>query len=525
LYFYSNIQLRFRAETATIPPHRQAVAVSGNATRHPNNLNMGFFFRKSLGTGLFRLNFSKSGVSLSTGIKGARVNFSSRGTYVNFGSHGIYYRKKISGFGQKGYTNNPTNYTPTTYEQHTITSSDVEEITDTDSQEFINELTEKGKKISYVNWFGILPLIITVAILFYSFFSKESTTKSQVPELQITETKDFIKSISSSNANIRKNPDKTSTILGVVNPGEKFELIDANQTDWYKISFNGKEGYVSKKFSEKTTVTTPLEVTSPPTIITNTSISLFDKDPSLFWIYFTSLAVFFSILFYYLKKADNKRLLVEIYYEIDENIKEVYEKFVYHFSGLLNCSRVWQYLHSQRTNDYKYSSGAAHTITRKPLSKISTNKTPSKIFRTNVQIPYLGLINTELYFFPERLIIKRGNEYGAIMYKNVECFSNITRFIESEGVPSDSEIVGHTWRYLNKNGSPDRRFNNNRQIPICLYSEYSLQSNSGLNEKISTSKVGGIDEFLLYIKAIGHLQKNIPVETKEENNKTQSLLD
>ena len=477
---------------------------------------MGFYFRKSFGIGPFRINFSKSGISYSAGIKGARVNFSNRGTYVNFGSHGIYYRKKISGYGQKGYNQNPTNYTPVTYEQHTITSSNVEEITDTDSQDFIKELTEKGKKISYYNWFGVFPLILSAIILLYTFFSTESKTTNH----QVTETKDFVKALQTSNTNIRQSPDKTSKILGVVNPGEQFELVDESQTDWYKINFNGQDGFVSKKFSEKVTNTTTKE---EPTTTSNPN--LFDRQPNLFWIWFISLGVFFSILLYHLKRVDNKRLLVEIYYEIDDSIKDVYEKFVYHFSALLNCSRVWQYLHSERTNDYKYSSGAAHTITRKPLSKISTNKTPSKIFRTNVEIPYLGLINTELYFFPERLIIKRGNEFGAIMYKNVECYGNITRFIESEGVPSDSVVVGQTWRYLNKNGTPDRRFNNNYQIPICQYSEYSFKSHSGLNEKISTSKVGGVDEFLRYIKAIGQLQKHIPTDDKNDNHKQHNLLD
>jgi uncharacterized protein YgiM (DUF1202 family) len=476
---------------------------------------MGFYFRKSFGSGPFRINFSKSGISYSAGVKGARVNFSNRGTYVNFGSHGIYYRKKISDFGQKSYTHNPTNYTPIAYEKHTITSSNIEEITDTDSQDFINELIEKENKVSYYNWFGVFPLILSAFTLFYIFFS----TDSKIISNQVTETKKFVQPSRNSNTNIRQSPSKTSEIIGTLNYGEQFELLDENQSSWYKINFNGQDGFVSKKFSEKITKTITNDIPSSISVP-----NLYDKKPSLFWLLFISLGIIFSILLLYLKKIDNKRLLIEIYYDIDDTIKEVYEKFVYHFLALLDCAKVWQYLHSERTNDYKYSSGAEHTVTRKPLSKISNNKTPSKKFRTNVEIPYLGLINTELYFFPERLIIKRGNEFGAIMYKNIECFGNITRFIESEGVPRDSVVVGQTWRYLNKNGTPDRRFNNNHQIPICQYSEYSFHSNSGLNEKISTSKVGVFDEFLRYIKAIGQLQKNLPTDIKEDNSNQKNLL-
>jgi len=56
---------------------------------------MGFFFRKSLNFGPFRLNFSKSGVGASVGVKGARLSSGPRGTYINFGSNGFYYRQRI----------------------------------------------------------------------------------------------------------------------------------------------------------------------------------------------------------------------------------------------------------------------------------------------------------------------------------------------------------------------------------------------------------------------------------------------
>lgn len=55
------------------------------------------------------------------------------------------------------------------------------------------------------------------------------------------------------------------------------------------------------------------------------------------------------------------------------------------------------------------------------------------------------------------------------------------KFIESEAVPKDTQIVGQTWKYVNKSGGPDRRFRDNRQLPICLYGRLELSSASGLN--------------------------------------------
>lgn len=56
---------------------------------------MGFYFRKSKSFGPFRINLSKSGIGLSTGVKGARLSIGPKGTYVNMGRNGLYYRKKI----------------------------------------------------------------------------------------------------------------------------------------------------------------------------------------------------------------------------------------------------------------------------------------------------------------------------------------------------------------------------------------------------------------------------------------------
>ncbi len=57
---------------------------------------MGFYFRKSLNLGPIKLNFSKSGVGVSTGIKGLRIGTGPNGNYVHAGRKGLYYKKQFS---------------------------------------------------------------------------------------------------------------------------------------------------------------------------------------------------------------------------------------------------------------------------------------------------------------------------------------------------------------------------------------------------------------------------------------------
>jgi transcriptional regulator NrdR family protein len=58
---------------------------------------MGFRLSKSIKMGGMRVNLSRSGIGMSTGIKGLRVGVNSRGkTYVSGGRNGIYFRETLS---------------------------------------------------------------------------------------------------------------------------------------------------------------------------------------------------------------------------------------------------------------------------------------------------------------------------------------------------------------------------------------------------------------------------------------------
>ena len=57
---------------------------------------MGFYLRKFLNFGGFRVNFSKSGLGASYGFKGMRFGTGPSGNYVHAGQNGLYYKKFFS---------------------------------------------------------------------------------------------------------------------------------------------------------------------------------------------------------------------------------------------------------------------------------------------------------------------------------------------------------------------------------------------------------------------------------------------
>ncbi|WP_460727890.1 DUF4236 domain-containing protein [Nocardia heshunensis] len=57
---------------------------------------VGFYLRKSMNAGPFRVNFSRSGVGGSIGVRGLRFGSGPRGTYVHVGTNGVYYRHVLT---------------------------------------------------------------------------------------------------------------------------------------------------------------------------------------------------------------------------------------------------------------------------------------------------------------------------------------------------------------------------------------------------------------------------------------------
>jgi hypothetical protein len=103
-------------------------------------------------------------------------------------------------------------------------------------------------------------------------------------------------------------------------------------------------------------------------------------------------------------------------------------------------------------------------------------------------VPSVALGRATLYFMPD-LILYWDRRFGAISYDDFQVQQSSTRFIEDGFVPADATHVGTTWRYVRRDGGPDRRFNNNAQLPILQYGTLAFQSSRGLNIYLQTSTV------------------------------------
>jgi hypothetical protein len=188
--------------------------------------------------------------------------------------------------------------------------------------------------------------------------------------------------------------------------------------------------------------------------------------------------------------ADNLRKTVVLFYQLEPHIEEAYQKLHNVFDSLRGCSQVW-HIQSRgnitTTYDWKVNAGASAVVKRKGINPYSGSPA---YFQCNILIPVLPAGRQRLYFLPDRILVWDTDGVGAVGFEQLDLNFGERRFIEDGGVPADVKVVDKTWRYVNKKGGPDRRFNNNRELPIVLYEEILLASKSGLQELFQISRTG-----------------------------------
>lgn len=198
-------------------------------------------------------------------------------------------------------------------------------------------------------------------------------------------------------------------------------------------------------------------------------------------ILFPPLLLIAAVLFA-LKFVVKSKLSINIDYDIDSDY--TLDDRIKFMRKVARSDKVWRITQTSKVIDKKYSAGASQSVNRVVCA---TNMEAPFPFKTNAKVASFKSGKETLVFMPDKLFIIQGNKIGALSYSDIESSTSTTRFIEKGALPRDAEVVDKTWQKVNKSGGPDRRFKNNRELPICHYGEIYLSSNNGLNTIIMYS--------------------------------------
>ena len=225
---------------------------------------------------------------------------------------------------------------------------------------------------------------------------------------------------------------------------------------------------------------------SPFAIVLSSVVLLFSfgADSSIVAWLAAALGVTFVL---WARRRDRLAKTVVVLYELDARAEEAFARFVEWAEAIASSRRAWHVSAEGSVADRKYHAGASALVQR---ATTSLRMAAPPMLQTNVPVLRVAVGRQALYFLPDKLLIYDDAGVGAVSYRTLDVSIVKQRFIESDGVPSDATVVDYTWRYVNKSGGPDRRFNNNPQLPICLYDELHFRTSSGLNEVVQLSRSG-----------------------------------
>ena len=187
---------------------------------------------------------------------------------------------------------------------------------------------------------------------------------------------------------------------------------------------------------------------------------------------------------------DQSRRSGIVFYDLEPDAAAAYGALTEAFDAMAGCAGKWHVDAGGEVRDlhtWKRNAGASHLLDRRPTS---FGYSLPRVLKANVTPPSVQVGKETLYFLPDVVLVVESTKIGAVAYDQLSVQWQDSSFIEDGAVPGDAKVIDHRWAHPNKKGGPDRRFRDNRQLPVCLYESVYLTSTNGLNELLQLSRTG-----------------------------------
>lgn len=191
-------------------------------------------------------------------------------------------------------------------------------------------------------------------------------------------------------------------------------------------------------------------------------------------------------------QIDNCFVKLEI--DFEPEIKEKYQALVEAFKKLTTSQKIWD-VTSAHYQDRVVARSSASTLVKKRDVRFQLKSLPD--IKSDFDALYFQNANgADLYFYPSFIVMySNKNNFALIGIDEIILNQSFIRFTETGTIPKDSKIIDRTWAKVNKNGTPDKRFKGNYQIPVVRYGEIKLRTKTGLNEEYEFSNYEFTEEF------------------------------
>jgi hypothetical protein len=180
--------------------------------------------------------------------------------------------------------------------------------------------------------------------------------------------------------------------------------------------------------------------------------------------------------------------------DFDPDIKTKYDNLVSSFKNLCNSKKIWD-VTSAQFEDRRVTRSAASTTVNKREVRFGIKGIED--IKSKFEVLWLKNANgADIYFYPTFVVMYSSQKSFALVgYNEMQLSHAPIRFVETGFVPSDTKVIEKTWAKVNKNGSPDKRFKGNYQIPVVKYGQINLRTSTGMNEEYQFSNYEFSEQF------------------------------
>ena len=193
-------------------------------------------------------------------------------------------------------------------------------------------------------------------------------------------------------------------------------------------------------------------------------------------------------------KAQNQNAKAELTQWLDisdraSQLKEVQDESSQHFWNALaevtaeyssSKTKIWDIeSYEENTND---RSASAFNYERS-AAKIKADTGSGNMVYDSEPVPHIT--NNDgpgLWFHRGFLLLHDKEDFALLRYEDLKVYIGYNEFVETEKLPPDARVIGQTWTYCNKDGSPDKRYKENPALPVCEYLRLHITSQTGLKE-------------------------------------------
>ncbi len=162
---------------------------------------------------------------------------------------------------------------------------------------------------------------------------------------------------------------------------------------------------------------------------------------------------------------------------------------------LARAQRIWDVTALKHIDRKRERSAASKAINRAVIKLSNENRT---VINTNMTSLVFGNANGGDICILPGIVLLRSNskdDFALIDIQALKVDAQRTKFIEEGAVFSDSKIVDQAWAKSNADGSKDRRFRSNYQMPVVEYGEIHFSSSTGMNEVYQSSHCNAALDF------------------------------